>query len=165
MNSSLPSCLPPSLPPFPPSDEVLAMEQKMLQHFRFRISMPTLHAFLTRFLKLGAGGHLCSPRAFYFAERALQEHEILHYRPSLVAAAALYLARRNETLDAWTPTLIAYSGYTEADVFPIAVLLSKWAHETTQTQSRRLLNAVKKKFSSSKWSEVAEADHLRLPVS
>jgi hypothetical protein len=48
------------------------MEQKMLQHFRFRISMPTLHAFLTRFLKLGAGGHLCSPRAFYFAERALQ---------------------------------------------------------------------------------------------
>jgi hypothetical protein len=64
-----------------------------------------------------------------------------------------------------TPTLIAYSGYTEADVFPIAVLLSKWAHETTQTQSRRLLNAVKKKFSSSKWSEVAEADHLRLPVS
>ena len=63
-----------------------------------------------------------------------------------------------------TPSLIAYSGYTEADVLPCAILLSRWIHETTQTQSKRLLNAVKKKFSSSKWSEIAEADHLRLPI-
>ena len=48
------------------------MEQKILKHFGFRVSMPTMHGFLVRFLKIGEGGHLCSPRAFYFAERALQ---------------------------------------------------------------------------------------------
>lgn len=42
--------------------------------------------------------------------------------------------------------MIAYSGYTEQELLPCAALLSKWVHETTQTQSRRLLNAVKKKF-------------------
>ena len=63
-----------------------------------------------------------------------------------------------------TPSLIAYSGYTEADILPCATLLSKWIHETTQTQSKRLLNAVKKKFATSKWAEITEADHLRLPV-
>ena len=82
-------------------EEVLKMEQKLLKHFKFRVSMPTMHGFLVRYLKVAEGGHLCAPRASYFAERALQEHDILQWKPSLVAAAAVYLAKRNETLDAW----------------------------------------------------------------
>ena len=53
-------------------EEVLKMEQKILKHFNFRVSMPTMHGFLVRYLKVAEGGHLCSPRAQYFAERALQ---------------------------------------------------------------------------------------------
>lgn len=82
-------------------DEVLRMEQKILHFFRFNVSMPTIHCFLSRFLKIAQGSHLCSPRAHYFAERALQEHELLKWKPSLIAAASVYLAKRNETLDAW----------------------------------------------------------------
>ena len=58
--------------------------------------------------------------------------------------------------------MIAYSGYTEAEILPCAILLSKWAHEITQTQSKRLLNAVKKKFALPKYMEISELDHLRL---
>lgn len=176
-------------------DEILRMEQKILHFFRFNVSMPTIHQFLVRFLKIANGSHLCSPRAQYFAERALQEHDMLKWKPSLVAAAAVYLAKRNETLDAWvraftdvyrtplscwttlthsnvcvlclltrlqTPVLIEYSGYVEDDLLPCATLMSKWAQETTITASKRLLNAVKKKFASSKYMEISELDHLRL---
>ena len=83
--------LPPFLPPSLPTEEVLKMEQKILKHFGFRVSMPTMHGFLVRFLKIGEGGHLCSPRAFYFAERALQVRTPPPLPPSLPLSLVRFL--------------------------------------------------------------------------
>ena len=85
--------------------QVLKMEQKILKFFNFRITMPTINTFLVRYLKVAQGSAICGHRANYFTERALQEHEVLQWQPSLVAASAVYLAKRNETLDAWVRQL------------------------------------------------------------
>lgn len=90
------------------SEALLAMEQRILAFLEFKISFPTTYHFLARFLKIAGGGRNCSNRAHYFAERALQEHDVLHYKPSLIAASAVYLALRAETLDCWV-SFVMYS--------------------------------------------------------
>eukprot|EP00952_Eustigmatos_sp_NYUAD-ZCMA_P002182 9745-Eustigmatos_ZCMA.PRE.1 len=64
------------------------MEQKILKYFHFHVTMPTVHHFLVRYLKVAQGSHMCTHRANYFAERAMQEHEVLKWSPSLIAASA-----------------------------------------------------------------------------
>lgn len=82
-------------------EDVLKYEGKILHYLNFKVTYPTTHGFLVRFIKLAKGGRLCAARANYYSERALQEHEVLQFPPSLRAAAAVYLAKRAETLDAW----------------------------------------------------------------
>jgi hypothetical protein len=180
-------------------EEVLEMEEEILRFLNFHVSVPTAYVFLARYLKIASGSRYTTHRAHYFAERSLQEHDMLKYKPSVVAAAAIYLALRAETLDAWVsapvpvaswstttashqpfdqqlrfrrlvsdpalwprceqkPELAVYTGYTEEEILPCAVSMSIYVSETTVTASRRQLNAVKKKFASSKYLEVSELD-------
>jgi cyclin B len=70
-------------------EEVLEMEMKMLRFFEYNISVPTCYQFLVRFLRI-AGYNTSSRvayRASYFSERCLQEHEMLSYKPSLIAVS------------------------------------------------------------------------------
>jgi cyclin B len=75
-------------------DDILEMEMKLILFFDYNVSCPTSFHFLTRFLRIGGFSltSMTAHRASYFSERCLQEHEMLSYRPSLLAAAAVYLA-------------------------------------------------------------------------
>lgn len=73
-------------------DEVVAMERKMLEILEFRISAPTGHAFLRRFLFICNASRLTSYTASYYLERCLPVEDALRVRPSLMAAAAVCLA-------------------------------------------------------------------------
>lgn len=42
-------------------------------------------------------GRLISARAHYYCERTIQEHDMLNFKPSTVAAAATFLALRTGT--------------------------------------------------------------------
>ena len=79
------------------------METSMLDFFDYNITSPTGYQFLVRILKIArmAPKSKCAFRASYFAERCLQEHDMLVYRPSLVAAAAAYLALKQERPEPW----------------------------------------------------------------
>jgi G2/mitotic-specific cyclin-B, other len=81
-----------------PREEVLEMEMKMLIFFGYNVTCPNAYPFLVRFLRIA--GHINSSRmayrASYYAERCLQEHDMLAYRPSLMAASSIYLAKRME---------------------------------------------------------------------
>jgi len=139
-------------------EEVLAMEMQMLVFFGYNVSSPTAHHFLERFLRVG--GHsltsVTAHRAEYFAERCLQEHEMLSYKPSVLAAAAVYLAA-SMTRDApWTEQLRSCSGYTVEQLTPCARQISEHVNRNPITASRRPLHAVRKKFENHKFMAVAE---------
>ncbi len=88
-------------------EEVLEMEMKILVFFGYNVSCPTSYQFLIRFLRIG-GYNLSSRaahRANYFSERCLQEHEMLTYKPSLLAAAVVFLATMMERDEPWVSIL------------------------------------------------------------
>lgn len=75
--------------------EVLDMEQDIVQQLEFKMTVPTAYPFLQRFLLVTKAPEMTKIAANYYMERTLQEHDILKYRPSLVAAAAVSLALNN----------------------------------------------------------------------
>jgi cyclin B len=89
-------------------EEVLETEMKLLLFFGYNVSCPTSYQFLTRFLRIGDFSltSRTAHRASYFSERCLQEHEMLSYRPSLLAAAAVYLASSMESDVTWVRPLL-----------------------------------------------------------
>ncbi|KAJ7848375.1 cyclin-like protein, partial [Mycena olivaceomarginata] len=66
----------------------------------------------------------CDPQtrtlAKYLAEIACVEHRLLPAQPSLLAAAAIWLARIALGADAWTPSLVHYAMYAENLLIPVA---------------------------------------------
>ena len=83
--------------------EVVDMEMKMLVFFGYNVTSPTCHQFLVRFLRVGGFNHntRTAHRAAYFSERCLQEHEMLSYKPSLLAASVVYLASSMDRSQPW----------------------------------------------------------------
>lgn len=75
--------------------DVLNMEQEIVKRLEFKMTVPTGHPFLQRFLTISGASETACMAANYYMERLLQEHEMLEYRPSLVAAAAVCLALNN----------------------------------------------------------------------
>ena len=84
-------------------DEVLEMEQTILRRLKFELTVPTPWTFLVRFLKVAQATDRQHHRAQYYLERCLQEHDGLSFRPSMLAAASVFLARIPEAgiEDAW----------------------------------------------------------------
>jgi hypothetical protein len=72
--------------------EVVVMENKILAKLYFKLSAPTGHPFLKRFLFITNATNTMNYGANYYMERMLQEHEFLAVRASLVAVAAVCLA-------------------------------------------------------------------------
>lgn len=71
------------------------MEQSILRELNWKISVPTAHPFLHRYLSLLNASERVSHAAQYYLERTLQEHDMLEYRPSEVCCAAVILAINN----------------------------------------------------------------------
>jgi len=81
---------------------------------------------------------------------------MLSYKPSVLAAAAVYLAA-SITRDApWTEQLRSCSGYTVEQLTPCARQISEHVNRNPITASRRPLHAVRKKFENHKFMAVAE---------
>jgi len=97
-------------------EQILAMEASMLNTLEFRITVPTSYVFLNRFLKV-ANAHTDVKLGYfatYLAERMLQEHRMLGYTPSRVAAAAVNIALRTLKGPAtWDRKLEHHSGFTQ----------------------------------------------------
>jgi len=72
--------------------EVLDMEVEILKELGFRISVPTSYPFLQRFLFITDASPTMKIAASYYLERVLQEYDLIDYRPSVIAAAAVCLS-------------------------------------------------------------------------
>jgi len=137
-------------------DEILGMEETVLKTLEYKITIHSAHAFLVRYLKAAHADKRIVQLSCYILDGTLQSYALLHYLPSQLAAAAVLIARRCVGRNSWSPTLLRYAQYCEEDILPVAraVLAEKSSVSTEE------LRAVNKKYSSSRYGEVARMEIL-----
>jgi len=152
--------------------EVLDMEQTILRALNWRISLPTAHPFLDRFLGLADASPMTRQAATYYLERTLQEHELLGYRPSMVCCSAVILALNNpdiriheeeyeRELPGLPKVLMEYTEFDEDELWECMGIVARKVCEPAVCASRRQLTAVKKKYENRKYHSVSSA--LEMP--
>ena len=149
--------------------EVLAMETAILTQLKYHVSVPTGYHFLARYLTAIHASERTRHLAAYYAERNLQEADMLLVRPHKFAAAALYAALKQQNTDfpellrapIWTSSLQEDSGLSEKDLKECARTIVKHVGEQPKTASKRRLIAAKKKYSSDKYNAIS---NLSLPT-
>jgi len=131
-------------------NEIIEMEEIILKALEYQITIPSAHAFLVRYLKAGHADKKIVQISCYILDGTLQSYNLLHYLPSQLAAAAVFIARRTVGRNSWSPTLLKYAAYCEEEILPVAraVLAEK-------SSSSPELRAVNKKYTSSRYGAVA----------
>lgn len=149
--------------------EVLKTESQMLGELNYEILVPTGYHFMTRYLNTLRASERTRFLAAYYAERNLQEPEMLQVKPHVFAAAAVYAALKQQntqypvlaTVECWPTCLQEESGLKEADLLDYATLMIRHVSEEPVTTSKRKLIACKKKYASEKYQSVS---NLILPT-
>ncbi|KAL3771450.1 hypothetical protein ACHAW5_000105 [Stephanodiscus triporus] len=130
--------------------EILDMEEIILKKLEYQITIPSAHAFLVRYLKAAHADKKIVQLSCFILDGTLQSYNMLHYLPSQLAAAAVFIARRTVGRNAWSPTLLKYAQYREEDIKPVArAVLAEKSDSPTE------LKAVNKKYTSSRYGGVA----------
>lgn len=130
--------------------EILDMEEIILKKLEYQITIPSAHAFLVRYLKAAHADKKIVQLSCFILDGTLQSYNMLHYLPSQLAAAAVFIARRTVGRNAWSPTLLKYAMYHEEDITPVArAVLAEKSDSPTE------LKAVNKKYTSSRYGSVA----------
>jgi transcription initiation factor TFIIIB Brf1 subunit/transcription initiation factor TFIIB len=103
--------------------EILAAERFILSTLNYDLSYPNPMNFLRRISK--ADNYDIQSRTIgkYLMEISLLDHRFMTYRPSHVAAGAMYLSRLILDRGEWDETIAFYAGYTEDDIEPIVQLM------------------------------------------
>lgn len=149
--------------------EILKMEIAMLTALDFTVCIPTGYHFLNRFLNAIQASDRTRFLASFYAERNLQESDMLEYPPHKFAAAALYAALKQQSCQfsslrqasPWHMILQEESGLQESDIIDIARTIIKHVAEDAETASRRRLVSAKKKYTSDKYQNITQ---LELPI-
>ncbi|KAK3989189.1 cyclin-like protein [Cladorrhinum sp. PSN332] len=103
--------------------EILSAERFVLQTLNYDLSYPNPMNFLRRISK--ADNYDIQSRTIgkYLMEISLLDHRFMAYRPSHIAAAAMYLARMILDRGEWDETITYYAGYTEEEIEPVFHLM------------------------------------------
>jgi G2/mitotic-specific cyclin-B, other len=130
--------------------KIIEMEETILKTLEYQITIPSAHAFLVRFLKSGHADKKIVQLSCYVLDGTLQSFNLLHYLPSQLAAAAVFIARRTVGRNSWSPTLLKYATYCEEEVIPVArAILAE------RSSANPELRAVNKKYTSHRYGGVA----------
>jgi cyclin A len=90
--------------------EVLLMESTLLQSLKFKLTCPTSWEFSRRFAKAAEADRTTECLLDYLLELMLQEPANLSFRPSVVAASALFLALYTRHRAPWSERLETQTG-------------------------------------------------------
>jgi len=126
------------------------METQILRTLEYKITQPSAHTFLVRYLKAGHADRETTHLACYLLDGTLHSYAMLNYLPSQLAAASVFLARHATGRHPWSPTLLEYAEYTQEEVAPVARALLE-----EKSAASPDLNSVNKKYSSHRFSNVA----------
>ncbi|XP_062164202.1 cyclin-A2-2-like isoform X2 [Alnus glutinosa] len=138
--------------------EVLELERQVLNFLNFQLSVPSTKTFLRRFIQAAQASYKLPSvelefLANYLAELTLVEYSFLKFLPSLIAAAAVFLARwtLNQTDHPWNPTLEHYTSYKASELKSIVLALEDLQLNTSGCS----LNAIREKYRQQKFKRVA----------
>ncbi|KAK4766453.1 hypothetical protein SAY87_008095 [Trapa incisa] len=133
-------------------EQVLAMEKAILGRLEWYLTVPTHYVFLVRFIKAAVADRRLENTAHFLAELGLMNYTALSYSPSLVAASAVYAARRTLNLSPfWNGTLKLHTGYSEEQIKECAKLLVGFHSKAKDSK----FQVVYRKYSSSQREAVA----------
>ncbi|XP_047068583.1 cyclin-B2-1-like [Lolium rigidum] len=133
--------------------EVLEMEKWILNTLEFNMSVPTPYVFLRRFLKAADSDRKLHLVSFFMLELCLVEYQMLKYRPSLLAAAAVYTAQRAiSRCWQWTKVCEMHSRYTRDQLIECSNMMVQFH----QNAGGGKLTGVHRKYSTFKFGCVAK---------
>lgn len=132
--------------------DILWMERMILSTLNFELGKPLTQHFLRRFSKAGGADSTTHTIAKYLLELALYEYSMVHCKPSLIAAAALYVAGSVTEVVEWDKTVETYSGYKLTD---LEVVATKLAEIAASAETNRYLKGTYKKYSGDKFQRVS----------
>lgn len=134
-------------------EEVLETEGHIISTLNFNLTTPSSFRFLERYTRLID----MDPKAFnlcrYVLELGLIEYRMLKYNPSLLACGSIYLCNKLCKKAGWNEVLERNCKYDENTVKQCAKDLLVLLRDVDKVS----LQAVKRKFSSGKYHEVAKA--------
>ncbi|KAH7300297.1 hypothetical protein KP509_24G055000 [Ceratopteris richardii] len=142
-------------------DQILEMEKRMLNKLMFNLTVPTPYVFLVRLLKAACSDPRLEMLAFFLTELCLTEYSMIKYRPSCIAASAVYAAQMTLGRSPyWNTLLQRHSGYTEMHLSECAMLMISF-HKAAATGA---LTIVHKKYTNPKYCSVALLEPADLPT-
>ncbi|KAG7748441.1 hypothetical protein KL912_002346 [Ogataea haglerorum] len=104
-------------------EELLKAERFMINELKFEMGYPGPMSFLRRTSKADDYDSETRTLAKYFLETTIMDPRFVASPPSWLAAGAHYLARKMLHHGKWTEEHVFYSGYSEAQLRPLADVL------------------------------------------
>ena len=136
-------------------EEILAMEERILIALQFGMHFTSPNRFLERFLFLKNSSETEKNFALFMLEGSLIQYQMLQYRPSELAASALYLASKLcFSKEPWSNRMASITTLQEKtlrkcakDIYEVVLLRN--------IDENNKLRAVFNKFSTSKYGAVS----------
>ncbi|KAH8501217.1 hypothetical protein Peur_042941 [Populus x canadensis] len=118
-------------------DQMLLMEKLLLKKLKFRLNEPTPYVFMLRFLKAAQSDMKLEHLAFYLIELCLVEYKALKFKPSMLCASAIYVARSTlQMAPAWTPLLARHAHYQVSQIRDCAEMILRFQKAARTSQLR-----------------------------
>ncbi|CAN6879236.1 unnamed protein product, partial [Brassica oleracea] len=143
-------------------EQILGMERIMLKQLKFRLNEATPYVFMLRFLKAAQSNKKLQQLSFYLIELCLVEYEALKFKPSLLCASAIYVARCTlHMAPVWTALLISHTHYNVSQMKDCSDMILRF-HKAAKTGKLRVTYD---KYMKSERSNVAVLKPLdKLPL-
>lgn len=132
--------------------ELISMEIKILKTIGYDLGIPLSYRFLRRYARCGKVCMEDLTLARYILELSLMDYELIDASDSLLAAAALFLAKAIKEDATWNETLSHYSGYKVEDIRHIVYHL----HNMLSQPPKEHLKTIRNKYSHKVFFEVAK---------
>ncbi|KAM0945174.1 putative cyclin domain-containing protein [Dioscorea sansibarensis] len=139
--------------------EVLEMEKLIVSALQFNMSVPTPYPFMRRFLKAAEFDKKLELLSFFIIELCLVEYQMLKFRPSLLAAAAIYTAQCTlRGFRHWSRTSELHTKYSEEELIECSRLMVDF-HQKAGVGK---LTGVHRKYSTVKFGCAAKCNPAAL---
>ncbi|XP_078252935.1 G2/mitotic-specific cyclin-B1-like [Rhinoraja longicauda] len=126
------------------SAQIRQMERWILRKLNFSLGKPLPLHFLRRASKVADASTEQHALAKYLMELTMGDYDMVHFPPSLLAAAAFHLTQKLLHAGEWTPLLQYYLSYEEEDLLPVMQHIAKNVVQVTSCLTKH--TTVKNKY-------------------
>ncbi|KAJ4806220.1 Cyclin family protein [Rhynchospora pubera] len=134
--------------------ELLEMERLMLNTLQFNMWVPTPYVFLKRFLKAAKSDKKMELLSFFIAKLCLVDFRMLQFKPSILAAAAVFTAQCTLIgCPIWSKCSEVHSRYRQDQLIECSIMMV----ELQQRSGQGKLTGVYRKFCTAGFGSAAKS--------